>query len=317
MRQWALLRLLEGGARAWSIKELSEQLGASKSTLERDLATLEQHFPIVAEEDGKQRRRYRLARSTVPAVQLGVGELLAAHAHVAVAPGLAATSLGEDFGALVHKLRAALAERHNGGLEQVARVFALHPRDYVDYAPCAERIDTLLDATARRLECRIVLHTLAPADTGPHLVHPLELVWHAGALYVWCWYAKTRTLGLIAAHRIGTVELTGSRFTPPRVDLAIALRRAFGTAIDGQPREVEVRFSPEVAHLVWERVFHPDEQKTRTPDGGVTYRLRTCSKWEVVAWVQRFGGHAELIAPNDWREAVHAGALRMARRHAR
>ncbi len=59
VRQWALLRLLSSANKAWSVKELSEQLRVTKSTIERDLATLEQTFALVEETVGKQKKLSR------------------------------------------------------------------------------------------------------------------------------------------------------------------------------------------------------------------------------------------------------------------
>ena len=47
VRQWALLRLLAESGRSWSVKDLAEQVGTSKATIQRDLATLGQEFALV------------------------------------------------------------------------------------------------------------------------------------------------------------------------------------------------------------------------------------------------------------------------------
>ncbi|HET6611665.1 MAG TPA: HTH domain-containing protein, partial [Kofleriaceae bacterium] len=46
IRQWAILRMLSTSGRAFSVKELAEQFGVSKPTIERDLATLEADFAL-------------------------------------------------------------------------------------------------------------------------------------------------------------------------------------------------------------------------------------------------------------------------------
>ena len=63
VRQWALLRLLADATDGYSIKQLSEQLGVSKATIERDLATLDRDFALVEEQAGKQKKVYRLAQT--------------------------------------------------------------------------------------------------------------------------------------------------------------------------------------------------------------------------------------------------------------
>ena len=63
VRQWGLVRLLATSGRAFSVKELAERLGVSKPTIQRDLATLEHHFALTCECEGKQKKRYRVAET--------------------------------------------------------------------------------------------------------------------------------------------------------------------------------------------------------------------------------------------------------------
>ena len=317
VRQWALIRLLAAAARTYSVRELAEQLGTSKSTIERDLATIEQHFPLVAEEDGKQRRRYRLEQTAgaAPPMKLGVMELLAAHALAQAVPAARGTPFENDFAALLNKLRAMLAAHHNGGLDRVAQAFQPHVRGYVDYSEHAEVLDTLTDAVLRRKECRVLYLPGEASHVTDHVVHPLRMLWHQGALYVFCWYARWQWLGLLAVQRIQAIEPTGSTFKAPPVDTEEVARRAFGVFVGRDVLEVEIHFAPEMARHLRERVFHPDETKEPLPNGGVRYRVRTAARWEVVAFVQRFGGLAELVAPEAWREDVRRGAEAMVERH--
>ncbi len=318
VRQWSLLRLLQGAPRSYTVKELAEQLGTSKSTIERDLATLEGQFPLVEESDGKQKRRYRITRgAALGEMQFGVSELLALHAFRQALPGVRGTPLADDLGAVIQKVRAALAEQKNCGIDALATVFAVHPRNFVDYGDKGEILDTLTDAVARRKECEVTYLPLHATTPTTHVVHPLRLVWHQGALYAFCWYARFGWVGLLAAQRIQALAPTGLTFKRPRVDLDTPLERAFGifNGREADVRDVEIRFAPEVARAVGERTFHPAEKKHVAADGSLRYRVRTSARFEVVAFVQRFGGLAELIAPAEWRKDVCAGAEKMAAAH--
>jgi predicted DNA-binding transcriptional regulator YafY len=64
VRQWAILRMLEN--REYSVRELAAELGSSKSSIQRDIVTLQEHFMIVAISVGQQKRVYRLERQRAP-----------------------------------------------------------------------------------------------------------------------------------------------------------------------------------------------------------------------------------------------------------
>ena len=83
VRQWALLRLLSDATRPYGVKQLAEQLGVSKATIERDLATLERDFAVVEESAGKQKKAYRIDQKirALETLTFGATELLAIYAH--------------------------------------------------------------------------------------------------------------------------------------------------------------------------------------------------------------------------------------------
>src|SRR3954470_8150190 len=62
MRQWAMAELLATSGRAWSVKELADELDVSKSTAQRDIDELSATFAVAEDHDGEQRIVYRLAR---------------------------------------------------------------------------------------------------------------------------------------------------------------------------------------------------------------------------------------------------------------
>lgn len=319
MRQWTILRLLSESGRPWSVKELAEQLGTTKATIDRDLKTLEHDFALVAEEVGKQKKVWAIDGRirALETVNFGTAELLAIYAAVASLQGLAGTPLHEDLERVIHKLRGFLAPRHNGGLDAMARVFAPHARGHVDYTPQSELIDTLVDAIARHLVCELVYQKPGPASEAArtHRARPLKLVWHRSALYVLACLGEHERITTLAVQRIRTLEVTGDTFAPPSVDVEEHVARAFGIFVSDQEEDVEVVFDAEIAWKLEERTYHPDEQKERLPDGRLRYRVRSSAQWEVIPWVQSFGPYAELVQPASWRAALAANVEAMSTRY--
>ena len=306
VRQWALLRLLSDVADGWSVKELAEQLGASKATIERDLATLERDFAILEESVGKQKKVYRIDRKirALETITFGTTELLAIFAAHAALDGLAGTPLHDDLRAVITKIRGFLSPRHNGGLDAIARVFVPHARGHVDYEPQQELIDQLVDAIARRRVCELTYHAAWKGTTRTHRARPLRLVWHRSALYLLACLGDHQRVTTLAVHRIRGLVVTDQEFGAPRVDVDGHVAKAFGIFVSDQEEEVEVVFDKEIAWKVEERTFHPDERKERFGDGRLRYRVRTSAQWEIIPWVQSFGPLAELVRPAGGRASL-------------
>ncbi len=316
MRQWAILRLLAKAGRAFSVKELAEQLGVSKATIQRDLSTLEQEFALVEEQAGAQKKVYRIDGSVraLEAIQFGTMELLALHA-AASSQAMTGTPFADDLRQVINKLRGFLSPRHNGGLDALARVFVRHARGYVDYGAKAEVVDDLSDAVARRRLCRVLYHAAWSGSTKEHTLRPLRLVWHRGALYLLCLLEGLSEITTLAVHRIQELEVLGDTFAPPRVDVDAHARQAFGIFVSDDVQDVEVLFDKEIAWRVEERTFHPDERKERLEDGRLRYQVRSSAQWEIVPWVLSFGSMAELVAPTPWREAIAESVAELVERY--
>lgn len=308
IRQWALLRLLGDAAQPYSVKQLSEQLGASKATIERDLATLERDFAIVEESAGKQKKVYRIDQKirALESITFGATELLAIYAAHAALAGLRGTPVHEDLRSVIAKIRGFLSPRHNGGLDALSRVFVPHPRGGIDYEPQQEIIDQLVDSIARRRVCELTYHAAWKGTTRQHRARPLRLVWHRSALYLFACLGERTEITTLAVHRIRALAPTGEVFAPSRADVDAHVHKAFGIFVSDREEDVEIVFDAEIAWRVEERTYHPDEQRERLPDGRLRYRVRTSAQWEILPWVQSFGPLAELVAPASWREVLRA-----------
>jgi predicted DNA-binding transcriptional regulator YafY len=306
VRQWALLRLLADSGRAFGVKDLSEQLGVSKATIQRDLATLERDFALVEESVGKQKRLYRIDQRirALETITFGTTELLALFAAESSLAALSGTPIHEDLRAVTQKIRGFLSPRHNGGLDALSRVFAPHARGHVDYAAQQETIDDLTDAIARRRRCELTYHAAWKGTTRTHVARPLRLVWHRSALYLLACLAEHEDIATLAVHRIRRLEVSSTTFALPRVDVDAHIHKAFGIFVSNDEVDVEVLFDREIAWKVEERTFHPDERKERLRDGTLRYLVRTSAQWEIIPWVQSFGPLAELVAPAGWRESL-------------
>lgn len=317
VRQWALLRLLADATEPLTVKHLAEQLGVSKVTIERDLATLERDFALVEESLGKQKKAYRIDQKirALESISFGTTELLAIYAAHAAIAGLAGTPLHDDVAAVVTKIRGFLSPRHNGGLDAMSRVFVPHARGYVDYEPQRELIDQLVDAIARRHVCQVTYHAAWKKTTRTHSVRPLRLVWHRSALYLLACVGARTEVTTLAVHRIRILGSTNEVFAAPKVDIDAHVAKAFGIFVSNNEEDVEVVFDADIAWRVEERTHHPSEIKERLADGRLRYRLRTSAQWEIIPWVQSFGPLAELVAPTSWRDVLRTNVQAMLDRY--
>ena len=249
VRQWALLRLLADASEPYSVKRLAEQLGTSKATIERDLATLEHDFALVEESAGKQKKVYRIDKKVraLESISFGTTELLAIFAAQAALAGMAGTPLHEDLRSVMTKIRGFLSPRHNGGLNALSRVFVPHVRGHVNYETQHELIDELVDAIARRRVCQLTYRAAGKGADRTHRARPLRLVWHRSALYLLACLGDHQRITTLAVHRIRKLDVSNAEFSVPRVDVDGHVSKAFGIFVSDQEEDVEIVFDAEIA----------------------------------------------------------------------
>jgi len=168
-----------------------------------------------------------------------------------------------------------------------------------------ETFAALASAVVRRRQLEMVYWTAGRGATTTRVVDPYHLMLVDGG-----WYAIGRDhrrgeVLIFAAQRVRSVRETGETFDRPadfQVEdyMAGSFRAVRG---DGQHRVV-LRFTPDFADRIAEKVWHPSQESERTADGGLILRFRVSDLREVKRWVMFWGVDCEILEPVELRESI-------------
>jgi predicted DNA-binding transcriptional regulator YafY len=106
-----------------------------------------------------------------------------------------------------------------------------------------------------------------------------------------------------AARIEGDLALDGDADPHPEYDGDSLFRDSVGVW-SGDPVDVTIRLTPEVAPRASEYQLINSQVVELSADGGVIVRARVSGLAEVVRWILSWGGAAEALAPDELREAV-------------
>ncbi|MDH3998937.1 MAG: WYL domain-containing protein, partial [Desulfuromonadales bacterium] len=81
---------------------------------------------------------------------------------------------------------------------------------------------------------------------------------------------------------------------------------AFGL-VDEKEQTIKVRFGPEVAHLIRERLWHPTQTIEEDEGGAVTLSFTAGGEQEILAWLYSYLPHVQLLAPQALKQKFYAG----------
>jgi predicted DNA-binding transcriptional regulator YafY len=128
---------------------------------------------------------------------------------------------------------------------------------------------------------------------------PYRLQYHQGGLYLIALDHAKEDVRTFAVERIRSAAVTRSRFTPPPAATLDELQSTAFQLIHGEPQLVRIRFSPEQAPYVAERIWHESQKLEAQPDGSVILSLKVASLWEVKRWLIGWGADAVALSPQE------------------
>jgi predicted DNA-binding transcriptional regulator YafY len=299
--------LLFRNAQGMRVAEIAERCGVDRRTIYRDIDLLSEAGVPIWQESG----RYGVIRdqylATVrlkfyEAVALYIAaRLLARHAdehnpHIVSALTKLSTAFPDPLAEYISRTAEAIRDRPvNPAFVSVLEVIAL----------CwAEHHKVRLWYRSPRSG------TLRQRDFSPYTVEPSA----TGGLYVIGhddWAQDIRTFKL---ERLEHAERLADTYTiaedfDPRTHLA----DAWGIMSGGEPVQVVLRFSPEVAAFIRERIWHSSQTLESLPDGSIRLQVNIADPREMRPWIRSWGAEVEVLEPQTLREDLMEETRRLAR----
>ncbi len=311
-----LIRLIEA-RHGVTLEEMAEETGVDRRTVHRDLNVIhEAGYPLVSEWlNGRKIYRFLTRFKDVPPITFTLQELMSLSFFRSQLSFLDGTPFRHDLDAVFRKIGSVLPPRYAAHMERIADVSLPLLQGRRDYSPVAGCLESLRDALIYQYRVRLSYRGAGKGRATAYEVDPYTLVFYKGGLYLVGYAHNRNDLRTFAVERIDGVEVLKERFEIPEgYRPEERLKGAFGI-VEEEPLPVEIRFSPEIAHAVRGRVWHPSQTVKNGEDGSLILSFSAGGKMEIISWVLSYGEHAEVLAPASLRHEVGAIARRMAERY--
>ena len=301
IRQWQILREIEGRRTGVTIHELAKLAGVTTRTIRRDLQALQEAgFAVFDEGEENETKRWRLDAQPFRALQEGlsvsdVAALYLSRALVEAMPGWPlAAELRHAFGKIERSLNDRMRE-FLGTLPQVMSAKAGPGADPTGGA--------LVDVTRRLLEAtrqrRIVSMRYFSASTNrvkQYDVHPYRLALATGGVYLVAWVPAYNEFRTFAVARIERLTVQEQTFRQTHELPEHLFSQSLGV-FWGEPERIELEFEAEVTPFVRGRVWHESQVITERPAGRLGMVLNVSNDWALRSWLLGFGAGVRVIAP--------------------
>ena len=310
VRQWRLLREVEGARYGLAVEQLAAHLGVTPRTIRRDLAQLQEAgFPL-EQRVRESRRTWVLSREAFKSLVdagLTLSELCALYFSRALMEYLAGTPFQRDLQSAFEKFERCLTPAQLEYLDEFPKVLAAKPEPRKKAgADAAAFVGRLTTAALERRRVGMTYHSFNSRRVKTYEIEPYQVYYAQGGLYVLAVVPAYGEVRQFAVERIKSLTMTDDRFTPdPSVDVT---RHAdsLGVNLGGRPEAVTIEFQPEAARYVAEREYHPTQELQPGEDGSVLLKMRVVVDWALTAWVLSFGPRARVVAPRRLAQAILA-----------
>ncbi len=307
-----LIRILEARYGA-TVEELVEECQVTRRTIYRDLQALDEAgYPLISERQADNRVLYRFISgfSKLPPITFSHEELMTLYLCRGQLAFLKGTPFQDDLEAIFARIRSNLPPRSVANLERIAEASAPRFLGFKDYSTQHQLLADLRQALLRQQSCQLQYRP-ARRQSNSYRVDPYTLLFFKNALYLGGYAHNRDALRLFAIERIEKLQLLEERFEVPEDYRAESLTgSAFGLIDDGESRMIELLFDQQVAHLIRERVWHPEQQLEKDADGSLRLRFQATGDKEILSWIYSFVPHVRVLQPESLRSQFVAGLTR-------
>lgn len=312
-RQWRIVKLLSS-PHGLSLDELAKELNVSIKSIRRDLKELREADIPLAETTGPHgKKTWRLDMSRQVPTAFNFDEIAALYFGRLFFERLAGTSLWASANSAFRKIEQSLGNAGLAYLDQLTPLFHQTTVGVTDYSSRADKIDALRTACEDLRSVTADYESVGAGEPRQYILHPIGITEHEGSLYVAVSSPDWEGVRNFKVDRFHNVELTDDHFDRPAdFDLRDHFAYSFGIYHqDGDPFRVRVRFSPEAARYVSEKVWHVSQTLEHEDDGSVVLTVELSSTRSFMSWVLGFRSAATVLEPPSFVEEMKTEIQKM------
>lgn len=212
--------------------------------------------------------------------------------------------MGEAIHTALEKVSATLGPAARTFLEGLDQSISARTVQAKDYSRAVETLRLLQQAVQERRTVETEYHSFGRDAVSTRRLDPVHLWFQQGGIYLAAYCHTRRQVLTVVLKRFRRVRLTDDIFqSPPDFNLERYLEGSFGL-FRGEPVQVSLRFSKQIARYVAERQWHPTQVLAPLLTGELQMTLRVPLSPELRRWILGYGKDVEILEPKSLRDDI-------------
>jgi predicted DNA-binding transcriptional regulator YafY len=302
IRQWEILRAIEGARTGVTVARLAADRGVHARTIKRDIDALCQAgFPLY-DERVNGTVMWKLGAKPFRLIEdngLGLTELAALYFSRSILVALAGPAFQNEMERALMKVERALPPAARRLVDRLPRLIAAktNGRKKQDERRVHDITTRAFDALVRERAVTMRYRSASSGRVRDYSIEPQRMAYAGGGVYLTAWVPEYGQLRTFAIERIETFALGDERFVPRPLPV-----EPFANSIgvhSGPAERVEIEFDQCVADYVRGREWHRSQEIDDRGDGSIVLRLDVCNDMPLRSWILGFGSRARVLSPRS------------------
>jgi predicted DNA-binding transcriptional regulator YafY len=305
-RQWRIIQTLISARQGKSASDLAGTLECHSRTIYRDLEALQAAgFPLYNKKrDNKTLWSILETGSQQMPIPLSLTELMALYFSRNMLNVLEGSAIHDSLTSLFEKVKATLPQQYIDYLAKIEHSLAVGIKAHKPYRKFKDTLARVQEAAQNQRLIQVRYFTMSRRKRTRRRIAPYQVWYYDETFYLIGFCYQRKEIRVFAIDRIEQIEILDEAFDPPDgFDAEQFMQASFGV-FQGEPATVAIRFTKGAAGYVSEKIWHPTQTLTPQPDGGLLFKAQVAGIDEIKRWILKWGADAEVLAPDELRQAV-------------
>lgn len=276
---------------------LAAELEVNARTIQRDIEFMRDQLRAPLD-FCRMKNGYRYTHSTfqLPFFQFSEGELVAFFLAERLLQQFRGTPYETDLSRAFSRIVDLLPDEVSINLQSLDDSLSVTPAATAPHD--AEIFRLLTQSLANRQSLEIDYWTASRDELTRRRIDPYHLALISSDWYLIAYCHLRREVRMFAPVRIRSATPANTRFTrPDSFKITDFLDHGFRTIRGPARHHIELRFSPQTAGRIEEKIWHHTQSLQRQPDGSLLMQLTIADLNEITPWILSWGQHCQALKP--------------------